>query len=404
LPELFPFRALRYAAADELSEITAPPYDVIDDDERTKLERSHEHNAVQLILPRHYEGDDGYDRAAKCLQSWAADGVLERDTEPRLYAYRMRYEVDAVPRHTLGVIGALQLPETPGEGDVLPHERTLPKAKSDRLALLRETRANLDPIWGLSLADGLTAAIGELDPASTVKAVDAGGTVHELCPLPPDRVDAVRAVIRSAPVVIADGHHRFETACNYRAEASDSPGCESIMAFVVELTEDELCVHAIHRLLHGGAHARERLAAHSDVQVEPFDTGPDTLHDLRMRMLEDGALGFVDRDGFALLHLEEDHIEAHLTDVPDVLHGVDAVRFDLGVRPGLGDLELSYRDDAATCASLVDKGTADGVVLLEPVTVAQIREAAVAGVKMPEKTTFFNPKPRTGMVFRTLDE
>ena len=125
---------------------------------------------------------------------------------------------------------------------------------------------------------------------------------------------------------------------------------------------------------------------------------------LLQRALEDGALGFVDREGFALLHLEEDHIKAHLTDVPDVLHGVDAVRFDLGVRPGLGDLELSYRDDAATCASLVDKGTADGVVLLEPVTVGQIRSAALAGVKMPEKTTFFNPKPRTGMVFRLLDD
>lgn len=404
MPELFPFRGLRYVETGDLSEVTAPPYDVIDDDERTILERSHAHNAVQLILPRHQDGDDGYELAARCLRTWSDERVLARDAEPSLYAYRMRYEVDGVPRHTLGVIGALALPDGSGAPDVLPHERTLPKAKSDRLALLRATRANLDPIWGLSLADGLTAAIGNLDPETTVSAVDAAGTEHELAPLPTDRVEAVRQVIRSAPVVIADGHHRFETACNYRVEAPDAQGAEAIMTFVVELTEEELCVHAIHRLVHGDANVRARLAAHPDVEIEPCGAGHEALHDLRMRMLDDGALGFADRDGFALLHLQEQHIEAHLDSVPEVLHGVDAVRFDLGVRPGLGDLELSYRDDATTCASLVDKGAADGVVLLEPVTVAQIRAAAVAGVRMPEKTTFFNPKPRTGMVFRTLDD
>ncbi|MEX2269753.1 MAG: DUF1015 domain-containing protein [Acidimicrobiia bacterium] len=404
MPELFPFRGLRYTATSDLSKVTAPPYDVIDEDDRAALERSHPQNAVQLILPRHEHGTDGYERAARSLNEWEAEGILARDAEPSLYAYRMRYETaDGDPRHTLGVIGALGLPDGTGDPDVLPHERTLPKAKSDRLALLQATKANLDPIWGLSLSTGLTDAIGDLDPALTVQAVDGGGTSHELMPLPADRVDAVRAVIRSAAVVIADGHHRFDTACTYRAEDPNAPGARAIMAFVVELTDDELSVHAIHRLVHGGGHARERLAAHPDVEIEALGAGPDALHDLRARLRADGALGFVDRDGFALLHLQEEHIERHLAGVPDVLHGIDAVRFDLGVRPGLGDLELSYRDDAATCASLVEKGGADGAVLLEPVSVAQIRAAAVAGVRMPEKTTFFNPKPRTGMVFRLLD-
>jgi uncharacterized protein (DUF1015 family) len=315
----------------------------------------------------------------------------------------MHFEHDGRPRVTTGVIGALGL-RAP-EGAILPHERTLPKAKSDRLALLRATRANLDPIWGLSLADGLTAAIGELDPAATVTATDSSGTVHALAPLTAERLPAVREVMSAAPVVIADGHHRFETACNYRAEAASVPGAGAIMAFVVELTEDELSVHAIHRLLHGDGDLRGRLTEHPDVEVEPFPgTGPDAIHGLRARVRDERALGFVDRDGLAVLHLDADHIERHLEDVPDVLHGVDAVRFDLGVRPGLGDVDLSYRPDAEICASLVDKGAADGVVLLEPVSVAQIRAAAVAGVRMPEKTTFFHPKPRTGMVFRSLDE
>ena len=406
MPELHPFRGIRYAGTSDLSNVAAPPYDVIDDDERVALERRDPHNSVRLILPRHEDGADGYERAARTMDSWLADGVLARDDEPDLYAYRMVYEDhEGNPRHTLGVIGALRLPDGPDEGDVLPHERTLPKAKSDRLALLRATKANLDPIWGLSLAEGLTAAIGNLDPAATMHAVDLTGARHELAPLPADRCDAVSKVLAAAPVVIADGHHRFETACTYRAEAASTPGAGAIMAFVVELTEDELNVHAIHRLLHGDGDLRGRLAAHPDVEVEPFPgTGPEAIHALRARIREDGALGFVDRDGLALLHLQEEHVERHLEGVPEVLHGVDAVRFDLGVRPGLGDVDLSYRPDADTCASLVDKGVADGVVLLEPVSVGQIRAAAIAGVRMPEKTTFFNPKPRTGMVFRRLDD
>src|SRR5688500_19773415 len=109
---------------------------------------------------------------------------------------------DGRSRQTRGVIGALGLPAAPGTGTVMPHERTLPKAKSDRLALLRATRSNLDPIWGLSLASGLTAAIGDLDPETTVHAVDPEGTRHELAPLPLDRIEAVSALLRSAPVVI----------------------------------------------------------------------------------------------------------------------------------------------------------------------------------------------------------
>jgi uncharacterized protein (DUF1015 family) len=405
LPELFPFRGLRYTAANDLSTVTAPPYDVIDDDERAVLERSDPHNAVQLILPRHEHGDDGYEVAARTLEQWVTEEVLALDEQPDLYAYRMVFEdQDANPRHTRGVIGALQLPDEPDGADVLPHERTLPKAKSDRLALLRATRANLDPIWGLSLAEGLTAAIGNLDPRTTIRAVDAAGTRHELAPLPADRVSAVRAVIRSTPVVIADGHHRFETACAYHRESPDTPGAGAIMAFIVQLAQDELFVHAIHRLVHGDANVRDRLAAHPDVEIEAFGVGPDALHEVRARLHADSVLGFVDRSGFALLHLKDAHIERQLEGIPDVLHDIDAVRFDVGVRPGLGDIELSYHDDAATCAALVDKGAADGAVLLGPVSVAQIRAAAVARVRMPEKTTFFSPKPRTGMVFRRLDD
>jgi uncharacterized protein (DUF1015 family) len=400
LPQLFPFRGLRYTGPSDLSAVTAPPYDVIDDDDRVALERSHPHNAVQLILPRHRAAGDGYQRAARALRDWTAAGVLARDPEPRLYAYRMTFETtESQPRRTMGVIGALGLPDGSGADDVLPHERTLPKARSDRLALLRATRANLDPIWGLSLAAGLTSALGDMHVVS--HAVDADGTQHEIAGIDPERVPEIQRIIASAPVVIADGHHRFETARTYHAEHADIPGAGRIMALVVELTEDELCVRPIHRLVHGVPDLRARLAGH--VEVEACGAGTDSVDALTARMRIDGALGLVDRQGMALLHLPKSSAAAPLADVPEVLREIDAVCFDIGVRPGLGDVELTYRDDAATCAALVDKGAAEAAVLLQPVSVAQIRAAAIAGVRMPEKTTYFFPKPRTGMVFRELD-
>ena len=154
LPNLFPFRGLRYRGGPDLSAVTAPPYDVIDEADHVLLEQTDPHNAVRLILPRAAGGRDAYECAAAALAEWRGDGTLVLDDEPTLYWYRMSWtEPDGAARATQGVIGALELPEQAGAGDVLPHERTLPKARSDRLALLRATRANFDPIWGLSLGD-----------------------------------------------------------------------------------------------------------------------------------------------------------------------------------------------------------------------------------------------------------
>ena len=164
VPDLAPFRGLRYTTGSDLTAVTAPPYDVIDADERAALLASDPNNSVRLILPDDSSGDP-YEGAATTLAKWRADGVLEVDPVPMLYAYRMEAPRPAGGTHrTVGVIGALALPGqvVPGEAladDVLPHERTLPKAKSDRLALLRATRANFDPIWGLTLSTGLTELV-----------------------------------------------------------------------------------------------------------------------------------------------------------------------------------------------------------------------------------------------------
>jgi len=395
---------LRYADAAALSVLTAPPYDVIEEDERVALEESAPHNAVRLILPRESEGGDAYATAAAALTAWRRDGVLVLDAVPTFTVYRM-----TAPRpgggehHTIGVIGALGLPESVGDGDILPHERTLPKTRGDRLALLRATRANLDPIWALSLAPGLSRLLADV-PCPAV-AIDGAGVRHEFGVVDdPSQLEAIRTLVANAPAVLADGHHRFETACAYRDEVPTTSGVDAIMTLVVELADDQLDVHPIHRLVHGApSELRERLGATCLVA----DAGPNTpggVGRLVAAMARRRALGLVDGKGLALVVPIDAALTRGLASEPAALHGVDAARFDAMVRPALGDATLTYRDDAKRVAASVRAGDADAAVLLRGVSVEQIRGAAAAGVRMPEKTTFFAPKPRTGVAFRALDD
>jgi uncharacterized protein (DUF1015 family) len=403
VPDFLPFPGTRYRHAADSSSVVAPPYDVIDEEERAQLEAADPHNAVRLILPQAVPPADPYQQAASTLQRWYEQGVLACDPAPAFYTYRMCFTDEAgTDRRAIGVIGALALPHREHE-DVFPHEQTLPKARRDRLQLLRATRTNLDPIWCLSLADDLTSAVDGPN-AAVATAVDEHGTLHELVPVfEPSRIDAIRAHVADAPLVLADGHHRFETAGTYRGEHPDDPAASKIMTFVVQLDEAMLDVRAIHRLIHRApTDLRARLAPTLEVE----SLGPNTeagVDRLQIAMRNHAALGLVDRDGLALLRLTPAALETVRHTQPPELLGVDAARFDTAIRPMLQG-ELSYRDDARTVAATVAKGGVDAAVLLRPVTVEQIRAAAFARVRMPAKTTFFWPKPRTGMVFRRFDD
>ncbi len=415
MPEFLPFRGTRYASTASApvddSEVAAPPYDVIDDDERVALETRSPINSVRLIQP---QGPDRYADAARLLAAWRADGTLATDPEPAFYGYRMRYtDADGRARTTVGVLGALRLPPaagapTTGPEAILAHERTISKHKSDRLDLLRATRANLDPIWGLSLAGGIRAAVGDAAPAAIV--FDELGTRHELVPITdPARIAAITEAVGSAPMVLADGHHRFETASNYRNEIAGTgtsvplDGSGSIMAFVTELEEEELSVGPIHRLLSqlDGLDLRAALAPWFEV----VDAGPVTAVDADrldgLLRTHPGPL-LVDAQGAALLTARADVVQPLLTD-PAPVRDTDAAAFEAVIVPALpAGAEIAYRAGAVTCAGLVGKGEADAAILLRPATVEQIRAAAFGGLRFPQKTTFFEPKPRTGLVFRVL--
>jgi len=295
------------------------------------------------------------------------------------------------------------------DGGIMPHERTLPKAKSDRLELLRATRANLDPIWGITLFPGFTDLLA-VDGAPLAVATDTEGNRHELWRVDdPARVAVIRGAVAAHELVLADGHHRFETGGNYRRERAEAgvadPGADAIMCLVVELAPEELCVRAIHRLLHGVGDLDLRAAAEPMFTVT--DVGPNTpegVTTLEAAMAREGGLGLVDHHGLALL-VPRPALDDAMGHEPAELRDVDSARFDAGLRPALeaAGVTLTYRNDGPTCAAHVEKGMADASVLLRAVSVDTIRAAAEARIRMPEKTTFFAPKPRTGMVFRDLD-
>jgi uncharacterized protein (DUF1015 family) len=401
VPRFLPFPAIRYRSRD-ITAVSAPPYDVIEPEARAALEARDPHNAVRLILP------DTYDAAATALVQWRAEGVLVTDEAPTFSIYRMDFTGDdGIPQRTTGVLGALALDDD-GSG-VMPHERTLPKAKTDRLELLRATRANLDPIWGLSLHGGLSSLLDPGPAEPDAVAVDEDGFHHSLWKVDdPARIAAIAAAVGSDLVVLADGHHRFETANNYRRERRaagiDDPGDDAIMTLIVELAPNQLCVRAIHRLLTGIGDVDLRDALGGPFFVHAAGPNvPEGVAALEVAMRDGGALGLVDREGLALL-LPTAELELALAGLPVELRDVDSARFDAGVLPAVPEVSLAYRNDAQAVAAAVAKGDAQAAVLLRPVSVETIRAAAAADLRMPEKTTFFAPKPRTGMVFRSLDE
>jgi uncharacterized protein (DUF1015 family) len=399
VPRFLPFPGIRFPAGD-ITAVSAPPYDVIEPDQRAALEARDPHNAVRLILPDSYEG------AAAALAAWQADGTLVRDDAPTFSVYVMEFTGDdGAPQRTTGVLGALGLDDE--GGGVMPHERTLPKAKTDRLELLRATRANLDPIWGLSPAAGLSALLDPGDAPPDAVATDEEGFHHSLWRVDdPTRIEAISAAVAADKVVLADGHHRFETAGNYRRERReagvDDPGADAILTLIVELAPEQLCVRAIHRLLSGVAGVDLRAALAGPFTVHPMGPNvPEGVVALEAAMRSQGGLGLVDHDGLALLVPTPD-LEVRMGSLPPALRDVDSARFDAGVLPAVPGVTLAYRNDGRTVAAQVEKGAADAAVLLRPVTVETIRAAAAADLRMPEKTTFFAPKPRTGMVFRAL--
>ncbi len=397
MPELLPFAGLRFRTdvAGPLSQLTCPPYDVITTAQRHQLLDRSPYNVVRVELP-----DGDYAGAARYLAEWQRSSILDQEAAEALYGYRMTYlSSNGERRSTLGVVGALAL-EPPGEG-ILPHEQTTPKAKTDRLELLRATHANTSPIWCLCSQVGLARAIGAIPSTGVATSTDEAGNEHQLWPITDRAVQAaVGAVVAAGPLLVADGHHRYETALAFQAEQGATStatvaavraghGADAVMALVVELSEQQLEVRAIHRVVTGASSGEAVLRAFAgDYELAPAPgIGPDIL----AAMVARGALAVVTASGTYLAQPRPGSAAEGLA--------LDSTRADT-VLAGVANAELAYEHDPDAAVGAVRSGRAEAALLCRPATVAQIAATGRGGLRMPPKTTFFWPKPLTGMVLR----
>ena len=393
VPRFEPFPALRYAPSVALDQAAAPPYDVLSADDVAALRARHPRNIVEIDVPGPDDDPNRYATAAATLSAWESEGTLVRDAQPTFTIYRMRFRTeDGTERETVGVIGALEVVDE-GAGGVLPHERTTPKAKTDRLDLTRATEANLSPVWGLSLTPGLTDLL--LAPAEPVgSCTDENGVVHTVERVTdPERLAAIAAAVGSHPVLIADGHHRYAISRTYRDErrAVDGAGpWDLTLTYVGELVESQLSIDAIHRLYRGIS-----IDALTEHLSRSFELSPAGAIDARFarEVVDRGALCLVHADGTGTWLLPRPDAFAGVRDLDGALleHALDGV-----------DVDVSYQHGVDHVVAAVGSGAVDAGVLIRPTGITEIRRTADEGLLMPPKSTFFTPKLRTGLVVRPL--
>jgi uncharacterized protein (DUF1015 family) len=433
VPEIRPFRALRYRAdeVDDLAAVISPPYDVIGPDEQRELLARDPRNVVRLDLPAAEPGDepeDRYRRAARTLAAWRSDGTLHKDPRPSLYVYEQTYRLPggAEERSQRGFFGRVRLePFGPGSG-VLPHERTLAAPREDRYRLLRATGVNTSPVVAL-YADGtgiaaavlatLTAGPADLDVA------DSDGVRHRLWVVPDDGqsdgpVARLVAAASEGPLTIADGHHRYETALRYRDERRMTRSCEEDPAFdyvltlLLDTTAEPLTVLPTHRIL----------LELTDAGLERLRAGLGELFSAREASADEichsfggpvdgvggrGRFGLWTRGFGALLDARRESVEPLLPQGGDALRRLDVTVLEAAIgrltgidATAVAEGRLAFTKSAPGAVERVDRRAdgADAAFFVEPTPVADVLAVARDGDVMPQKSTYFYPKAASGLV------
>jgi uncharacterized protein (DUF1015 family) len=411
--EVQPFRALHYARerVGGLQPVVAPPYDVIDAAQRAELVSRSPYNVVEIDLP---QGDDPYAHAAEVFDRWQRDGVLVRDEEPALWALEQDYTGPDGRRRTRHGLFARVKVEDYGPGRIRPHERTHPGPKEDRLRLTRATHANLSPIFSL-YDDPAGAAWGalapHLDAEPWAEVTDEDGTTHRLWRVAdPDAADAVRGALADKELLIADGHHRYETARVHHEEG----GAGHVLMCLVALQDPGLTVFPTHRLLTGlDDPRREALRDTLGRDFEIAEVPADELEPSGDGPVRMGYLDSHHRRPLMLTLRDPAIAAAALPGKPDPYRALDtAVLEALVLQGALGMSEddishlhgLDYARDSAQARERVESGSAEAAFFMRGTPVSQVRDVAAAGESMPPKSTYFFPKVLTGMVFNLLDD
>lgn len=420
MADVQPLRALHYdlKTVGSLADVTSPPYDVIDAEQREVLLRRSPFNVVAVDLPKaEPDGRDAYSAAGDLFESWQLQGAVVRDPEPALWAHTQTYTgPDGQERTRKGFFCRVKV-EGYGPGRVRPHERTHPGPKEDRLRLMRATRANLSPIFSL-YSDPSGTAWSALEPATREapwgEVTDGEGTAHRLWRVAdPGAVAAVQAAVQDAELLIADGHHRYETANTYAEEIGGEGEHRYVLVCLVALEDPGLTVFPTHRLLSGldedkRTALREALQRDFEIEEVPIerlapDAGSGPLQ-----------LGYIDshhQRPYRLTLKSQAIADAALSDFSQAYRSLDTGVLEallLKGTLGMSDDDIShfnglfYARSTEEAIELVRSGQYDAALLMRPTPVSKVRDVAASGENMPPKSTFFYPKLLTGLLFNPL--
>ena len=416
MADVEPLRALHYdlARVGSLADVAAPPYDVIDAEQRRRLADRSPYNVVRVDLPEAEPGQDIYAEAARIFEGWQQEGAVVRDDEPALWTLTQDYvgpDGRELTRH--GVFARVRV-EDYGPGRIRPHERTHPGPKEDRLRLTRATKANLSPIFSLyDDPSGATAAV--LQAAEPFgEQTDDDGTVNRLGRVSdPAAIEAFQAALEPAELLIADGHHRYETARVYADEVGGEGEHRYVLMCLVALQDEGLTVFPTHRLIRDTTPQTQEALANTLRAL--FDIEEVGHADLRP---PDGegplTMGYIDsffKRGFRLTLKDQATADEALRDLPEAYRHLDTAVLETLVLNGplglseddiahLRGLGYSRTDDEAL--ELVLSGEYDAAFFLRSTPIEQVRAIAAAGVNMPPKSTYFFPKVPTGLLFNPL--
>jgi uncharacterized protein (DUF1015 family) len=411
MADLQPLRTLRYdpATAGPLADLIAPPYDVIDDAMRAELASRSPYNVVHVDLP------PSYDAAAATMDDWRARGVLAQEDEDAVWVLRQDYEApDGAERTRTGFFARVRVDEY-GPGRIRPHERTHPGPKEDRLKLTRATRTNLSPIFALfdddnGMAERAIAQISAGEPFATAGGETLWRSTNE------DLIAELQMALADAELLIADGHHRYETARVYAEEVGGEGPHRYVLMQLCALSDPGLLVFPTHRLLTGLKDDRAKQEAIRDVLMRDFEIEELGAAAELEPPAGDGRVAFGYMDAFHKkpyrVTLKDQAIADRALDgMPDPYRRLDtAVLEALVLRGTLGMSEddishlrgLDYSKNLTDAIDAVESGRADAGFFMRATPVEQVREVAATGESMPPKSTYFYPKVPTGLVFNPL--
>lgn len=428
MAQILPITALHYdaAVAGPLDALVSPPYDVIDPDQRGELARRSPYNVVHVDLPDVDPAapqEDQYAHAARLLAGWEEDGALVRDDVPAIWPLEQDYTgPDGRRRTRRGFLCRVRVEEY-GDGRIRPHERTHPGPKQDRLRLTRATQANLSPIFSLYSDPGNTAW-SALQPHVRTSApfgetTDDDGTVNRLWRVTePNAIETVVEAVAEAELLIADGHHRYETARAYAEEIGGEGPHRWVLMCLVALEDPGLTVFPTHRLVAGLESDPDRQEALDAAIRAQFDVAelPDrgSLVPEPRRGDDSVQIGYIDANGNVpyLLSLKEESIVDELLSArSEAYRRLDTAVLEAVILKhalGMTDAEIDHRDGLDYARSfeealdLLQAGEFDAGFFMAPLPIEQVQEIAEEGESMPPKSTFFFPKVPTGLLFNPL--